>query len=148
MNFFSQNDPRWSKDKIGDSKWTLGQKGCTIDCVADASSYFGEETTPKEIARMPMFTPDGLILWTRLKYNFKTFEFEYRGYNYDKNKINEALKNPDKVVMVNVDKKAHWVFITGSYIPVFGYKVNDPFPFPSKSTRRNDIVGYAILRRK
>ena len=149
MNFFSQNSPTWKEVKIGRSPWTLGSKGCTTTCVSDASSYFQEEKTPDKLSQKGLtYTLDGLLLWSSIGRVFKKFEFEWRFYSYDKKRIDSAYKDPNKVVLLNVAKGSHWVFLVGRHIPFLGYKISDPFPFPAKTYYRNDIIGGAILKRK
>lgn len=148
MNFFSQNSPEWRNTLIGKSDKTVGAYGCTISCVADGSSYFQEEATPGVLAKKLSFTPSGLLIWSSIGKYFKTFQFEWRFYSFDKVRIDEALKDPKRVCLVNVDKGKHWVFVVGRYIPFLGYKVSDPWHFPAKTAYRKDIVGGAILKRK
>jgi hypothetical protein len=148
MKLFSQTSPIWKYEKIGKSNLTLGGYGCTTSCIADASSYFEEEQNPYNISKMDLYTKDGLVLWKNIGKCFKKFEFEYRYYDYFPKIINAALADPDKVVLLNVSNKKHWVFLMGRSIPLFGYRVSDPYPFPAKVTRRKDIAGFTVLRHK
>lgn len=147
MQFFSQNDPRWKKEKIGNSKLLLGDYGCTTCCIADASSFFKELKTPLEIAQSDMYTTSGLVLWQKIGRVFKTFEFETRFYTYNKKLINDAFLHPRKVVLLNVNYGKHWVFLVGSSL-LAGYKCSDPYPYPAVMKRYSNIVGGAILRLK
>jgi hypothetical protein len=148
MIFFSQNDPRWKTDKIGKTTLTLGAFGCTTSCVGDASLYFNEEKTPKVLAKSLEYTKDGLLVWSSIGKVFKKFEFEWRFYTLDRARIDTAFKDPNKVVLLNVDNRRHWVFLVGRYIPFLGYKVSDPYSFPASTYYRKDISGGAILKRK
>lgn len=155
MRFFSQNDPKWSNVKIGKSKYTLGQKGCTLNCISSASSWFDEETTPDVLAKNLSFTPDGRVEWFSIGKFFKNFEFEWRGYTFDwrsysldRQRIDKALKDQNKVVLLNVANGSHWVFLAGRYIPIVGYRVSDPYFYPAKMKYRKDIVGFCILKKK
>lgn len=147
--FFSQNDPRWRTVTIGKSKSTLGAYGCTLDCVSDASSYFGEETTPDILAKKLSFQVDKII-WSSLGTFFKTFQFKWRFYSFDQSIIDNALlKNKNTVVLLNVDRGYHWVFALGK-IPLLGYRCSDPYPYPARTRfyKPSDIVGGTILIRK
>lgn len=150
MNLFhSQNDPRWKSVTIGKSKSTLGAFGCTLDCISDASSYFGEETTPDILAKKLTFLVDRVI-WKSIDTFFKTFKFKCRFYKYDQPLIDQALlKDKNAVVLLNVDRGYHWVFALGK-TAFLGYRCSDPYPYPAKSRyyKSSDIVGGAILVRK
>lgn len=150
MNLFhSQNDPRWKNVTIGKSKSTLGQFGCTLDCLSDASSYFGEETTPDILAKKLSFLVDKVI-WSSIGKFFKTFQFKWRFYKYDQNLIDDALlKNKNTVVLLNVNGGKHWVFALGK-VPLLGYRCSDPYTFPAKTKYFSpaSVVGGAILIRK
>lgn len=149
MVYFSQNDPRWRNVRIGQSNVTLGTHGCTIDCIADASSWFCEEKRPDALAQKLLFTKDGRIIWSSIGGFFRTFTFEWRFYKYEEARILEALKNPNKVVLLNISGGAHWVFGI-SKVPLLGYRVSDPFPYPAKKrfVSSRDIVGGAVLVKK
>ena len=159
MTSYSQNDPGWADIQIGSGPYLLGGrngKGCTTACIADASSYFGEDKHPGILARSLQYTDrshplgPGLILWGSIGKVFTSFEFEWRFYAYDKQRIEQGLKDPGRVVLLNVDKGAHWVFLMGKNVPLLGYKCSDPYPHPAKIRRYKPsaIVGGAILRVK
>ena len=153
MTYFSQNDPRWRNIKIGQSNVTLGQKGCTIDCIADAASWFRSEefgATPDVLARKLSFTQDGRIIWSSIGEYFESFKFEWRFYSYEEARILEALKNPNKVVLFNINGGAHWVFGLSKVPFTKSYRVSDPFPYPASKRfiSASNIVGGAVLVRK
>lgn len=44
---YRQDDERWSADRLGQSKYTMGSSGCLVSCIASALSMeSGEEVTP------------------------------------------------------------------------------------------------------
>jgi hypothetical protein len=148
MIYFSQNDPQWKNVKIGKSNSTLGSYGCTISCIATGGTWFGEEKNPGSLAGKLRFLVDK-VLWASIGEVYKNMKFSWRFYKYDQGLIDEALKNKDKVVLLNISGGAHWVF--GRYkIPLFGYMTQDPYPYPSKMRRvsAKEIVGGAILVKK
>lgn len=145
---YSQNAPENKGIKLGKSNLLLTAYGCTTACLCDAASYFGEIKTPKEVAKSILYNNEGKVLWKNVGSVFDSMEFVWRGYTFDAQRINEALKDPSTCVLLNVENTKHWVLGLGGSIPLFGYKVADPWPYPSKITRRKDIVGYAIIRRK
>lgn len=45
---YSQNDPRWANDKMGETYFTLGQYGCLVTITAAGLTILGHKITPKE----------------------------------------------------------------------------------------------------
>lgn len=131
--------------KIGKTNRTLAEVGCTITCISMSSSYFGEYKTNNELASALRFTADAKILWASIGEVFKRFEFRWRFYSNDRQFISEAIKNPDKTVLLNVDNGGHWVLAIRR---LYGdtYWVADPW----SGTRKiySGVVGGAVLVRK
>ena len=47
---WSQRDQRWSKDQLGTSRWTLGQRGCLVTAIAmGVTNAIDTEITPKTL---------------------------------------------------------------------------------------------------
>jgi hypothetical protein len=141
----SQRDPKWALEKIGKSKLTLGRYGCTITsiCMIHSKFYPKSYILPPEAAKIWAFTDDGLIKWTDCK--FDGMKFLKRGYGYNKEEIREAVKNPDKGVIVQVDG-FHWIAANDYFLGVLGF--NDPWNGDTLykfSKRYKDITGYAIF---
>lgn len=108
MKILSQRDPAWAADKLGASTLTIGRFGCTTTCVSMLSDYFGCFKSPPEIAHnVSNYTPDGLIVWSRL--TFARMQFVRRDYAEDKLAILDAIKDQNKAVMLQVNNGAHWV---------------------------------------
>lgn len=144
MKTYSQRDPRWSQNKIGQTNLTIGRFGCTITSIADLSTYFGDNLTPADVANKIQFTSDGLILWNSCK--FGHFEFERRSYALYDFDIRDALKDPDKAVILEVEHD-HWVAATGISI-LGGYNIADPWFGDFSTTRRyRQITGAAFFHR-
>ena len=144
MLTLSQRVP-YGATKIGKTSRTLAEVGCTITCVAMSSSYFGEYKSNKQLASSLRFTADAKILWSSIGEVFKTFEFYWRFYTNDRYIITEALNNPNKTVLLNVDNGGHWVLALRR---LYGdtYWVADPWD--SKRKIYSGIVGGSILSRK
>ena len=49
VEYFLQNDPLWSEDKIGSSDRRMGGYGCLISCVASAVCDLGIPIDPKDV---------------------------------------------------------------------------------------------------
>lgn len=141
MQLYSQNDPLWRWKKIGKSPWTLGQKGCVTTDVSMSVSYFGQEIIPGIMVDKLNYTTGGLLLWESVKN--VGLKFLWRGFKYEPAKIDEALKNPKKTCLLNVDRGAHWVL--GIYRVPFMNKFWVADPFTGKRKFYSGVVGYSIL---
>jgi len=142
MLTLSQRVP-YGATKIGKTSRTLAEVGCTITCVAMSSGYFGEYKSNKQLASSLRFTADAKILWSSIGEVFKTFELRF--YTNDRAIITEALNNPNKTVLINVDHGGHWVLALRR---LYGdtYWVADPWD--SKRKIYSGVVGGAVLVRK
>jgi hypothetical protein len=126
MQILSQRDPKWAGDKLGASSLTLGRWGCTTTCISMLSDYFKCFKSPLEIAHnVSNYTPDGLILWQNLR--FDKMCFVRREYVRNDQAIQEALKNPNKSVILQVNNKAHWVVALRKSFGGNDYLVADPW---------------------
>lgn len=130
---------------MGKSGVTLARAGCTTTDVSMSSDYFGDYRNPGECAKTLEYTADGRILWASIGKVFNKMTFHWREYEYNPSMIAEALKNPDKTCLLNVDKGGHWVLALTSL--GFGkYWVADPYG--GKKCIYGGVVGCAILKRK
>ena len=126
MIILSQRDPRWATLKLGISPLTVGRYGCTTTCVSMLTDYFWCYTNPAQLAgQKDLYTKDGLILWNNLE--FRKMRFVNRFYMRDDEKIADALKDPDKAVILEVANRSHWVVgLRPTYIGD-SYVVADPW---------------------
>jgi lysozyme len=152
---YSQNDPLWKDDFMGNSHWKLGPKGCTVDAICTIGSYFGETITPKEMAtHKELFTVnsnpqlDGLIIWNKLDAIFKYLKFGSRVRFFNETMIDLALKNPDTCVILNVDHNYHWVACLRK--TNLGYTCADSWPYPAvnRNYKNAEIGGFSIFTKK
>lgn len=143
MQILGQRDPRWAREYLGQSTSTVGRYGCTITSISMATDAFMQWRTPKELARTLSFTKDGLIIWSSLPEK-TCFKLERRFYRQQDAVIQEALANPKKVCLIQVENY-HWVLATGKSI-FGGYRIADPW-FGDRSTtkRYKSITGGAVL---
>jgi hypothetical protein len=86
------------------------------------------------------YTKDALILWASV--SKVGLNFVWRGYTENRAIIDEALKNPKKVCLLNVDNGGHWVL---GVRRLWGgmYTVIDPWTGTKKMY--SGVVGFAIL---
>jgi hypothetical protein len=106
-----------------------------------ATSYFKNYFRPDTCARILNYTKDALILWASCV--DIGLQFLKRGYKYDQLIIDEALKNPDKVCLLNVDSGGHWVLGIYRVAGTSTFWVVDPWTGSRKFYR--GVVGYATL---
>lgn len=108
MKYLSQKDARWSGKKIGSSYLTVGRMGCCLTSISMLSDLFGQWLPPDAIAsHVDWFTPQGLVLWTKL--NVAGMKFVWRQYGRNDAKILAALKDPKQGVILQVSHGTHWV---------------------------------------
>lgn len=147
MIFLSQRDQRWSQIKLLPSNLTIGRYGCTTCCISMLSDYFGcFESPDRIIGKEVKYTKDGLVIWSSI--NFPKFTFRERFYGQDNQKILEALKNPKKAVILNVNDGQHWVVGLSKTLIGNDYLAADPWNGKKISvlkTYRN-ITGGAIFQ--
>lgn len=145
---YSQRDYRWANKKIGASQLTIGRYGCTITCIADLSTYFGDNMTPAEVADKLQFTKDGLIIWSSV--NFEHFKFSQRLYTHSPILERAALFDPNQAVILQVHNGSHWVVLTGLLQQGKDYQIADPWLGDRSSLiqRYENITGAAYFRRK
>lgn len=143
-----QRDPRWAKVKLGRSYLTVGAKGCTTTCISMLSDYFGCYQQPDDIAtKLDWYTPEGLVLWTKL--NFSKMAFVWRFYKPNYETINSAVKDPNLGCMLEVDFSSHWVCVLSKLPLVNVYRVFDPWTNTTRlSSSYKNITGGAIFRKK
>jgi lysozyme len=150
MIYYSQNDPLWKNIKIGNSNITLGNYGCLVCSICTLASWFGDEITPRVMAKSNfMFNAKGEVIWYQLKNLFEHIEFKARVRNFDKNLIDEYLvKNPDTAVILNVDRGYH--FVAALKKTASGYLCVDSYPYPAKLRvyKKSEIDGFAVIAKK
>lgn len=148
MLYLSQRDVLWCTDRIGSSLLQVGRWGCTLTCISMLSSYFDCYKSPSQIAHnVANFTNDGLVNWQKLA--FPKMRFVERTYREDSAKILEAMKNPDKAVMLQVNFGQHWVVAVRKSLLGNDYIVVDPWTgkkVGAKAMYRN-ITGAAYFER-
>lgn len=148
MTYFSQRDPKWSQEKLGESTLTVGRYGCTTCCLSMLSSYFGCTKLPITLAHdVKNYTKDGLIIWKNL--SFQKMKFIERGYTRDDAKIREHIANPHKAVILQVDNGSHWVVGVRSTYVGNDYWIVDPWDGKRKTLNKSyrNITGAAYFER-
>lgn len=126
-----QRDPKWAAKKLGSGPMTIGQKGCTTTALSMGTDYFGKYMAPDKIANHPGWYTDKnhkdgpcLILWTKLV--IPGVKFDLREFGQKDKNIQAALLDPKQVVLLQVNKGAHWVLAVHS-LGNGDYIVADPW---------------------
>ena len=149
MSYFSQRDPRWAKEKLGESQLTVGRFGCTTTALSMLSSYFGCLRLPSELAHdVHNYTKGGLVIWQNL--TFDKMKFAGREYQRNDEKIREYLKDSDKAVIFEVNDHSHWVVGVKPTLVGNDYVIVDPWDGLKKTLKKSyrNITGVAYFERK
>jgi hypothetical protein len=139
LNYYSQRNPAWANAKIGST--TLGKEGCTVTSSANVAGWYGLVNNPSWWASNLKFTAEGKILWGSFNLLPIPFKFEWRHYEGAGliPAIKEALKNPKKVVIVEI-RHSHWVAGTSFLLNVL--TAIDPWTLP---TARKTFYGSGYI---
>lgn len=90
------------------------------------SDYFQCYKSPSELAHnVNNYTKDGLIIWKNLK--FDKMKFASRDYGRNDRMIQQAIKDPNRAVILQVDNGAHWVTALRKTYVGNSYIVADPW---------------------
>lgn len=142
---FSQQDPRWAKETLGNTPYTIGRWGCLMTCATMARDYiFGSGMTPSQVNKKLKYTSGGLLIWSSLpNIGMKLVQRVYRN---DYNKLKSVYYSSDKYAILQVNSN-HWVWVIGRYIPYLGWKIADPWTGTKTYTNRygNKITGFAVV---
>jgi len=139
-----QQDSRWAGKTMGAGNWTIGRWGCLLtDVTMMYDWFFNRNAGPDWVDSQLSFT-QGLLIWSSLSKIGLHLVTRTNGRNDVV--IREGLANPNECVMLQVNN-SHWLFLTGRWIPVFGYNVIDPWDGRTKYTNAygNNITGSATI---
>ncbi len=143
---FSQRDPRWASKTLGQTPYTMYDIGCTTTCVSMSGTWFNEVITPGDLCKKLKYTSNGYLYWSSIGEVFRTMKFEWRFYTYDQFRIDEALKNPNKTVLLNVMGGKHWVHALNRIPFTRTFWVADPIDGRRKVY--SGVIGGAVLVKK
>lgn len=150
LRFLRQNDPKWGNTTIGNTKYTLARYGCTITSLSELSSWYCGYKSPDVLAKELQFNNNGEILWQSID-KVLPYNFVYRYYSYDKDKLLEILRSEHNAAIVRVPfaGAAHWLTLIG-YNNILGFRCIDPLRGDATyvSTRYGKINGFTELTRK
>lgn len=105
---FTQTDERWSELTLGESRFTIGQVGCTTTCFAMSESYLtGTEITPADMSQRLTYTYDGNLFWPEDYYQDYTTDYLSEIYL----KLHQGI--PVLIGSRRANGSQHWVLVTG-----------------------------------
>jgi len=134
MNYpnFKQKDPRWAKEKIGQTNMTMARWGCAVACLANLCQFYDKDETPRSLVKKLTFTNKGNVYWHSLSELYSDILFR----KYTDCSITKApIKDIDKklsagiplIVETRINKKEtlpHFVIL---WKKVYGlYIMSDP----------------------
>lgn len=124
--YYSQKDPRWGNETIGNSKSKMKDLGCAVTSVAMVFTCQGERINPKQLSDKPIYSWD-LINWPRGWESLAlASSTAHSGVSWST--IDKEIKNDNPVIIfINARRGA------GHYVVVHGkakngkYVVHDPY---------------------
>lgn len=124
--YYSQKDPRWGNETIGNSKSKMKDLGCAVTSVAMVFTTQGEKINPKQLSDKPIFSWD-LINWPRT-WNSLTLSSSTAHSGVNWSTIDSEIKKDNPVIIfINAKSGAgHYVVVhhkadNGKYV------VHDPY---------------------
>lgn len=129
--YYSQRDPRWGSNFIGNSRSDLKDWGCAVTSVSMVSTFFGNRVSPNVLAKQPIFAFD-LIKWSLGGWSNSNMSvnstYGYSHGNISWSVIDKMLENKIPVI-VNIKKTngkgGHYVVIHNK--DKKDYIVHDPY---------------------
>lgn len=124
-NFYSQRDPRWCKQYIGNSKDTIGSVGCFISSVSMVYKKLGSDITPS------LYAANSSNFWSNTAYMTTPSApsgYTYKQISYNSSIVDQELKAGRYVIaqmkMSNI-AGMHFIVITSGSNG--NYKIHDPW---------------------
>lgn len=147
MESYSQRNPKWGNKRMAPSQLKLKDFGCTTTCIADLSTYFGDNLNPAQTCDKVKYNNLGFILWASCKFN--TFSFWFREFGKNEVNIKNALADPNLAVILQTLNGRHWVVATGWDAVNKIFKIADPIDGARTTMKRysNNITGAAYFKR-
>ncbi|HEV7867303.1 MAG TPA: C39 family peptidase [Chthoniobacteraceae bacterium] len=127
---FRQGDERWRRDRIGNTRETVGAVGCAVSSAAMVLASYGFDTDPGRLNRFVTerngYTPQGWLYWEKaaeLAAGEVRHAYEDLG-SYDLIDANLARGNPVIAKLRLPSMTTHFVVIAGK--SGFDYLTRDP----------------------
>lgn len=138
FSWFSQNDSRWNKERLGSGGTSIGNSGCVLSCL---SMLLNAE------ASNPYITPNRLNDWLQQNGGYAGTDMRWQipgqidgsglglelvaqsTKRNDWEFLSEQIDKGNKVIVKVAGRRSHWVLVTqrnGDINKAASYLVNDP----------------------
>lgn len=136
MKLYSQRDPQWSANKMGDG--TIGQFGCTITCIAMMTDI-RPDVINNELKNVGGYSGNFLI-WEKVESAVKGTDFVKRVRIYENSEVAANLPCLVEVNGAPIGGTTHWVLYIGNQ------KLWDPWDGTEKPTSAYAPIGYSVIK--
>jgi len=148
---YSQKDPRWATDRLGQTSDTMGRDGCLVTAAAMALTNLGFQTNPqdlnKRLTATNSFTKRGWLIWDGIS---RVTDGRAKATYYDKvdaPTIDACMRRGDypMVQFYLPNGRSHWAMIVKH--DARGYHMRDPLRVSEKPLIfPAGIKGYRAVR--
>jgi len=133
---FSQKDPRWASDRLGNTADSMASDGCLVTASAMALSNLGFQTNPKDLnqrlTRTKSYTKKGWLIWDGIRRVTEGRAVATYYDNVDAPTIDKCLKAGEypMVQFYLPNGRSHWAMIVRH--DARGYHMRDPLRTSTK----------------
>jgi hypothetical protein len=104
-----QTDPRWTKERLGNSMATMGRYGCYVSSLCMALEKLrGYFCDPRDAVRYWKFTARGLLMAST---TFKGMKRIKKVDYYNRKEVEEYTNSKDKAVILCLNYGAHFIYV-------------------------------------
>lgn len=153
FGLYSQRDPRWARETLGNTPYTIKEWGCTITSICMMFEDLGVIMNPSQVAKRFKFDNQGRLIWKSSEIDLpkrKKIKFTGRFYQSPIQKIvREYVNNPDAGMLLEINGGSHWVYLKKwTVFNRFWYLCADPLQLPAKIVKmpKWKITGYATFQ--
>lgn len=132
---YYQTDSRWKNERLGGSRYTIGDSGCAISSIAMVFTYHKEKVDPEDLADVSSFTSQGYINWDSTTKEFDMELIKKTGHsssNFSSSSIKDYLEEDLPVIVyISAGGPGHYVVIHGYDSERKDFVVHDPYWGPN-----------------
>lgn len=124
--YYSQKDPRWGNETIGNSKSKMKDLGCAVTSVAMVFTCHGVRINPKQLSNEPIFSWDLInwpLSWGKLKLVSST---AHSGISWSTVEKEIEKENP-VIIFINAKRGAGHYVVVHNKAKNGKYVVHDPY---------------------
>ena len=147
MQIYSQRDWRWRFSKMGNTRYSIGQDGCTITCLGMILGIFPGQINQMMLGGGGYSYRNGhaIVNWTKLHSVFPLLRFFTRVVGYDNAAVLQAISD-NGFCLIEVDATPignpsgkHWVIFIGNQ------QLYDPWTGTLRHTSIYTPTGYCVV---